>query len=74
MKKVLVTGATGFLGTRLVEKISNISISRNVVRIPRIGDHIWYISNLKKFRNHYPKWKQKYNTKKILGELIESFS
>ena len=47
----------------LVEKISNISISRNVVRIPRIGDHIWYISNLKKFRNHYPKWKQKYNTK-----------
>ena len=58
----------------LVEKISNISISRNVVRIPRIGDHIWYISNLKKFKNHYPKWKQKYNTKKILGELIESFS
>ena len=58
----------------LVEKISNISISRNVVRIPRIGDHIWYISNLKKFRNHYPKWNQKYNTKKILGELIESFS
>ena len=58
----------------LVEKISNISISRNVVRIPRIGDHIWYISNLKKFRKHYPKWKQKYNTKKILGELIESFS
>ena len=58
----------------LVEKISNISIIRNVVRIPRIGDHIWYISNLKKFRKHYPKWKQKYNTKKILGELIESFS
>ena len=58
----------------LVEKISNISISRNVVRIPRIGDHIWYISNLKKFRKHYPKWKQKYNTKKILGELIESFN
>ena len=24
MKKVLVTGATGFLGTRLIEKISNI--------------------------------------------------
>ena len=24
MKKVLVTGATGFLGSRLVEKISNI--------------------------------------------------
>lgn len=22
----------------------------------RIGDHIWYISDLKKFRSHYPKW------------------
>ena len=24
-----------------------------------------------KFKKHYPKWKQKYNTKKIIEELIE---
>ena len=37
-----------------------------------MGDHIWYISNLKKFKKHYPFWRQKYNTKKILDELIAS--
>ena len=58
----------------LVEKISNISISRNVVRIPRIGDHIWYISNMRKFKKDYPNWKQKYSTKNIIQELVEKLS
>ncbi len=55
----------------LVEKISNIKIKKQILRVPRVGDHIWYISNLSKFKKHYPRWKQKYNTKKILEELIE---
>ena len=57
----------------LVEKISYISIKRNFIKEPRVGDHIWYISNLKKFKKHYPNWKQKYNTKKILEEIIDSY-
>ena len=57
----------------LVEKITNISIKKDFIKKPRVGDHIWYISNLNKFKKHYPNWKQKYNTKKILGEIIESF-
>ncbi len=55
----------------LVEKISSIKIKKQILRVPRVGDHIWYISNLSKFKKHYPRWKQKYNTKKILEELIE---
>ena len=39
--------------------------------IPRIGDHIWYISNLKKFKNFYPNWKFKYNLEKILKEIFD---
>ena len=39
----------------------------------RIGDHIWYISSMKKFKKHYPKWKQSYSTKRILNELIDNF-
>ena len=54
-----------------VEKISKIRIKRKILRIPRVGDHIWYISDTTKFKKHYPKWKQKYNTKKIIEELIE---
>ena len=54
-----------------MENTKNIKIKKNFLKTPRVGDHVWYISDLKKFKNHYPKWKQKYNTKKIIEELIE---
>tara|TARA_B100000795_G_C22791076_1_gene436961 strand:- start:193 stop:1248 length:1056 start_codon:yes stop_codon:yes gene_type:complete len=54
----------------LVDNIANIFIKRNILKKPRVGDHIWYISNLSKFKKQYPNWKQKYDTKKIIEELI----
>ncbi len=56
----------------LIEKLMDIKIKKNILKTPRVGDHIWYISNLNKFKHHYPNWKQKYNTKKIIEELIEN--
>ena len=56
---------------QVVEKIKNIKIKKKFYNLPRVGDHIWYISNLSKFKKHYPKWKQKYNTLKIIEELID---
>jgi CDP-paratose 2-epimerase len=58
----------------LVEQIKKIEIKKKIIRTPRVGDHIWYISDTAKFQKHYPKWKQKYNTKKIIEELIDSHS
>tara|TARA_B100001971_G_C18248902_1_gene576553 strand:+ start:1011 stop:2063 length:1053 start_codon:yes stop_codon:yes gene_type:complete len=55
----------------LLESISKIKIKREVIKKNRVGDHIWYISNISKFKKNYPKWKQKYNTKKIIEELFE---
>tara|TARA_Y100001970_G_scaffold290848_1_gene425962 strand:+ start:1238 stop:2287 length:1050 start_codon:yes stop_codon:yes gene_type:complete len=55
----------------LVEKITNIKIKKILVNQPRIGDHMWYISDTSKFKKHFPNWKQNYNTKKIIEELIE---
>ena len=37
----------------------------------RIGDHIWYISDLTKFKTHYPDWDITYDVPKILGEIYE---
>ena len=54
-----------------IEEIAKIKVKRKILKSPRVGDHIWYISDTSKFKKHYPKWKQKYNTKKILKELIE---
>lgn len=38
----------------------------------RIGDHIWYISDLTKFRSHYPTWQQKYNCEDILVQIHDA--
>ena len=56
----------------IVEGFTGINIKKEIIKKPRIGDHIWYISNTSKFKRDYPNWKQKYNTKKIIEELIET--
>ena len=58
----------------LVEGISGIKIKKKILKTNRIGDHIWYISDMKKFKKDYPNWKQKYSTKKIIIELVSQFS
>ncbi len=58
----------------LIEKITGIKIKRKIIKQNRIGDHIWYISSMKKFKKKYPKWKQKYSTYKIIKELVQQFS
>ena len=35
----------------------------------RIGDHIWYVSDVSKFKKHYPKWDYTYTSDQILEEL-----
>ena len=76
-KNVLETGVSAGSSSRtilealkIVEDIKKIEIRKNIIQKPRVGDHIWYISNLSKFKKDYPSWKQKYNTKKIIEELI----
>lgn len=35
----------------------------------RIGDHIWYISDVSKFKSHYPDWDFEYDINAILDEM-----
>jgi CDP-paratose 2-epimerase len=37
----------------------------------RSGDHVWYISDLSKFKQRYPGWKITYDVPRILGEIYE---
>ncbi len=59
---------------KIVEDEAKIRIKKKYLKQNRVGDHIWYISNMKKFKNDYPKWQQKFSTKKILVQLIDEFS
>ena len=47
---------------------------KKYVKNPRVGDHQWYISNIDKFKKHYPKYRLTYNTDKILEEIIGEMS
>ena len=54
----------------IIEKELNIKIKKKFVKKSRVGDHIWYISNNKKFMKKYPKWKHKFNIRRIILDLI----
>ncbi len=58
----------------LVENLAKVKVKKEFLKTNRVGDHIWYVSSMKKFKKDYPKWKQSYSTKKIIIELIDQFS
>ena len=49
----------------LTGKKANVSYSEE----NRRGDHIWYISDLSKFKSHYPGWRLSYTGDAILEEM-----
>jgi CDP-paratose 2-epimerase len=39
----------------------------------RMGDHVWYVSDLTKFKTHYSEWSPKYDSvRKIAEEIVEN--
>lgn len=38
----------------------------------RLGDHRWYISNIEKFRSHYPAWDYSYSLSDIIQQIALS--
>jgi CDP-paratose 2-epimerase len=38
----------------------------------RAGDHIWYISDISKFKNDYPEWNYEYNCDRIIEEMVSN--
>ena len=58
----------------LVQTITGIKIKKKILKENRVGDHIWYVSSMNKFKRDYPNWRQSYSSKKIIKELIEQFS
>ncbi len=53
----------------LCEEISGRKLSWSYEETNRIGDHIWWISDVRKFQKHYPDWKFRYSLREILEEI-----
>ena len=55
----------------MIERLGGGKVDYTISDKARSGDHIWYISDVTKFRNHYPAWDYEYNMETILKEMIE---
>jgi CDP-paratose 2-epimerase len=54
----------------MIETLGGGRVNYTISDKARIGDHIWYISDVRKFKNHYPSWDYEYNMESILKEMI----
>jgi CDP-paratose 2-epimerase len=53
-----------------VESIAGKNASYSYSENNRQGDHIWYISDVSKFKQHYPNWNFTFNIDAILQEMV----
>jgi CDP-paratose 2-epimerase len=56
----------------LIEKIAGYRLSFTISPEARIGDHIWYVSDVKKFQNHYPAFQFSYTMEQTMSEMIQA--
>jgi len=38
----------------------------------RARDHIWWISDVRRFQSDYPRWRYRYDIEAILAEVVDS--
>jgi CDP-paratose 2-epimerase len=54
-----------------IEKITGKKVNSEYSQKNRTGDHIWYISDVSKFKKHYPEWDFQYDIDAILDQMCK---
>ena len=52
------------------QRLAGKELSYSLSDDARSGDHIWWISDVRKFQTHYPNWQYAYNMERILEEIV----
>ncbi|HNP71375.1 MAG TPA: NAD-dependent epimerase/dehydratase family protein [Kouleothrix sp.] len=55
-----------------IEELSGHRLRYTLSDQARKGDHIWYVSDVRKFQRHYPEWHYTYTIDQTLAEMIET--
>lgn len=55
----------------ICENITGKKINWKLSNENRKGDHIWYISDVSKFKSHYPGWKYSFTMGKVIEEIYQ---
>ncbi|WP_027186531.1 NAD-dependent epimerase/dehydratase family protein [Desulfovibrio inopinatus] len=53
----------------LFEEVMGIPFNFSYQDQNRVGDHLWWISDVRKFRQHYPNWSYTYDLRAIFTEM-----
>ena len=56
----------------ICEEISQKKLDWTYVEDNRIGDHIWWISDVRKFQADFPNWQYRYGIREILKEIHDA--
>ena len=56
----------------ICEELSGREMKWTYVENNRVGDHIWWISDVRKFKSHFPEWEYRYGIREILEEIVEA--
>lgn len=56
----------------LIEEVSGRPIDWTLSDENRSGDHIWWISDVRRFRADYPDWEYRYGLREIVEEIVEA--
>jgi CDP-paratose 2-epimerase len=58
----------------ICEKIAGKKLTYHYSETNRIGDHIWYVSDLTKFKSHYPDWNWSYDLESTLSQIHDGIA
>jgi CDP-paratose 2-epimerase len=53
------------------ERVTRKSLQWSYSEASRAGDHIWWISDVRKFRSHYPEWRLAYDCDAIVADIAD---
>lgn len=55
----------------ICEKLTGKKFGYEYIDTNRIGDHIWWISDVSKFKSHYPAWNYKFGIEETIKQIYE---
>jgi CDP-paratose 2-epimerase len=57
---------------RMAEELCGRELNYTLSDEARSGDHIWWISDVRRFRRDYPDWEYAYDMQRIMEEIVEA--
>ncbi len=57
---------------QMCQEITGQKLEHSYQETNRVGDHMWYVSDVSKFQSHYPEWKLTKNVHDILSEIYQA--